>query len=365
MGSSLWIGNEEFEDLDEIISRYITPMANYARELLGYKYYREAMGGLKPKLEQLLNEEKKKNPNKIHYIISAVSGQLAGKFYLSYQVKNKTRHEFVSVTPEGFRYRQQTFDSLNGLLKWFKEHYKDPPPATPTITPRGSVASSTRSSFATPNITQTSYASEAINKVARNLPSHMLHSLSQVANKTPHYPHTPGAYGGQSSYVNTPYTPSGQTPFMTPYQTPHHGTTQTPRYSGQSTPNAVFAHPKAPPQSRSRSNQYPGNSHSQNSQNSQSAQQWASGNGRPRSSHRASPHVPSPQNRYTPTQGSHSRSHSRPHHSQSSQSYSKPSTSNGEDDWDNDWDGAPSRATPKYESLFYLHFGIRNLALII
>ncbi|XP_055297233.1 transcription elongation factor SPT6 isoform X2 [Sitodiplosis mosellana] len=334
LGSSLWIGNDEFEDLDEIIARHVTPMAQYARDLLGYKYYYDAAGGMKDKMEEKLKEEKKKNANKIHYFLSA-SKNYPGKFLLSYLPRGKIRHEYVSVTPDGFRFRQQTFESLNSLLKWFKEHFKDPiPTATPSITPRGSVASSTRSSFATPNITQTSYASEAINKVARNLPSHMLHSLSQVANKTPHYPHTPGAYGGQSSYVNTPYTPSGQTPFMTPYQTPHHAA-QTPRY-GQSTPSAVFAHPKPPAQNRPRSNQYQGNHSS--SQN----QQYAGGN-RPRNSHRSSPHVPSPRNRYTPTQGSHS---SRSHHQ--SQSYSKPSASNGDDDWDNDWDGTPTqRTTPK------------------
>ncbi|XP_031627743.1 transcription elongation factor SPT6 isoform X2 [Contarinia nasturtii] len=338
LGSSLWIGNDEFEDLDEIIARHVTPMAQYARDLLGYKYYRDAAGGMKDKMEEMLKEEKKKNPNKIHYFLSA-SKNYPGKFLLSYLPRGKIRHEYVSVTPDGFRFRQQAFESLNSLLKWFKEHFKDPIPTatpTPTITPRGSVASSTRSSFPTPNISQTSYASEAINKVARNLPSHMLHSLSQVANKTPHYPHTPGAYGSQSSYVNTPYTPSGQTPFMTPYQTPHHAV-QTPRYGAQSTPSAVFAHPKPPAQNRPRSNQYQGN-HSQN-------QQWASGN-RSRNSHRASPHVPSPRNRYTPTQSSHSR----PHH-QSQSSYSKPSASNGtagDDDWDDDdWDAPTQRATPK------------------
>ena len=35
---------------------------------------------------------------------------------------------------------------------------------------------------------------EAIQRVAQNMPSHMLHSLSQVASHTPHYPHTPAAY---------------------------------------------------------------------------------------------------------------------------------------------------------------------------
>ena len=37
LGRSLWIGNEEFEDLDEIIARHINPMANHVRDLLAYK----------------------------------------------------------------------------------------------------------------------------------------------------------------------------------------------------------------------------------------------------------------------------------------------------------------------------------------
>jgi transcription elongation factor SPT6 len=40
LGQSLWIGNEEFEDLDEIIARHINPMASHARDLLNFRYYR-------------------------------------------------------------------------------------------------------------------------------------------------------------------------------------------------------------------------------------------------------------------------------------------------------------------------------------
>lgn len=193
IGSSLWIGNEDFEDLDEIVARHITPMAAYARDLIGYKYYSSVAGGLRDKMEELLKEEKEKNPKKIHYLMSA-SKSYAGKFMLSYLPKLKVRHEYVTVTPDGFRFRQKVFDSLAGLLKWFKEHFQDPiPTATPqqAATPR-SVTSSSRSSFPTPALSQSSIASDAINKVARNMPSHMLHSLSQINKQTPHYPHTPG-----------------------------------------------------------------------------------------------------------------------------------------------------------------------------
>lgn len=241
LGQSLWIGNEEFEDLDEIIARHVTPMAAFARDLLTYKYYRETSGGMKDKMEEHLKEAKKKNANKIHYFLSA-SKNYAGKFLLSYMPTGKVRHEYCSVTPEGIRFRQQVFESINSFLKWFKEHFKDPlPGATPLNTPKGGSTASSRNSYATPAM---SNSSDAIHKVAQNMPSHMLHSLSQVASsQTPHYPHTPG-YG---QYINTPYTPSGQTPFMTPYHTPHHGGSQTPRY-GQATPsnNGPFLQPGAP-----------------------------------------------------------------------------------------------------------------------
>lgn len=343
LGQSLWIGNEEFEDLDEIIARHVTPMAAYARDLLGYKYYRESAGGMKDKMEEMLKEEKKKNANKIHYFVSA-SKNYPGKFLLSYLPSGKIRHEYVSVTPEGFRFRQQVFESLNSWLKWFKEHFRDPiPSATPTvITPRGSITNSSRASFATPALSQSSLTSaDAIHKVAKSMPHHMLHSLSQVASKTPHYPHTPG-YGGQSSYVNTPYTPSGQTPFMTPYQTPHNST-QTPRY-GQTTPNysnGPFAHPRPPTNSRPRSHQ-------------QQQPQQHNSYARPSPRSYRSPHVPSPRDRHTPTQGSYnSRSshHSGHQSSQSSQSYHS-NQSRQINDADDDWDQAGAsweaqRTTPK------------------
>ena len=43
---------------------------------------------------------------------------------------------------------------------------------------------------------------ETIQRVAQNLPNHMLHSLSQVASQTPHYPHTPGG-GGYGANMHT------------------------------------------------------------------------------------------------------------------------------------------------------------------
>ena len=69
---------------------------------------------------------------------------------LSYLPRTRFRHEYISVTPEGFRFRQQMFESINSLFKWFKEHFRDPIPGTPS-TPRG--AATNRTPYhGTPNV---------------------------------------------------------------------------------------------------------------------------------------------------------------------------------------------------------------------
>lgn len=37
--------SKEFEDLDEIVARYVQPMASFARDLLNHKYYQDCNGG--------------------------------------------------------------------------------------------------------------------------------------------------------------------------------------------------------------------------------------------------------------------------------------------------------------------------------
>ncbi|XP_051536488.1 transcription elongation factor SPT6 isoform X2 [Myxocyprinus asiaticus] len=51
LGHTLWINNEEFEDLDEITARFIQPMAAFARDLLGHKYFHECNGGDRKKIQ--------------------------------------------------------------------------------------------------------------------------------------------------------------------------------------------------------------------------------------------------------------------------------------------------------------------------
>ncbi|XP_065201238.1 transcription elongation factor SPT6 [Planococcus citri] len=233
LGRSLVIGTEEFEDLDEIIARYINPMAACARDLLTYKYYKDTEGGKAEIAEKVLREEQEKNPKKIHYIFS-VYAKVPGAFILFYLPRKSIRLEYVTVTPDGFRFRKQIFESLNGLLKWFKEHFNDPVPRTPSaMTPH-----SNHSARNTPYNPQTPML---------GMP-HMTPVMPPP--HTPHLSHTPH-YGVATPYNMPPYAAAytpGQTPYLTPYQhpsqtprTPFH--TQTPRYGQQTPAQASFMHP--------------------------------------------------------------------------------------------------------------------------
>ncbi|CAF4632704.1 unnamed protein product, partial [Rotaria sp. Silwood2] len=151
---------DEFEDLDEILARYIKPMANTVSDIITHKYYRNlsqplpsatpsgsttpaqtttsittttttTTSGLPPLaneaqriLNNLLIEDKRRNPTRIRYYITT-SREYPTKFLLSYMPVRKPIHEYFTVTPNGVRFRSKMFPTLTETLNWFKVHYND------------------------------------------------------------------------------------------------------------------------------------------------------------------------------------------------------------------------------------------------
>uniref|UniRef100_A0A3Q4B8K3 Transcription elongation factor SPT6 n=1 Tax=Mola mola TaxID=94237 RepID=A0A3Q4B8K3_MOLML len=261
LGHTLWINNEEFEDLDEITARYIQPMASFARDLLGHKYFQECNGGTKEKMEELLIRTKREKPTFIPYFISACK-DLPGKFILGYQPRGKPRIEYVTITPDGFRYRSQIFPTVNGLFRWFKDHYQEP---VPGITPSNSSRTRTPASLnATPANINIADLTRAVNSLPRNMTSQMFNAIAAVTgqgqnpNTTPAqwgssqygYGGSTGGGGSSSAYhvFATPQQPMA-TPLMTPsysYTTPSQQALGTPQYPG-STPQSSHSHAPGPP----------------------------------------------------------------------------------------------------------------------
>lgn len=136
LGHQLFIEHEPYEDLDEIIARYVQPMASYTRELLNYKYCIQLKDGIEEDqhLRNVLLMEK--NQSNCFPYRFCPSRRIPGKFLLGYLPSTKPKIEYLGVTPRGYKFRGQYFKNLSMLIKWFKENWNRlPPPAYPSVTP--------------------------------------------------------------------------------------------------------------------------------------------------------------------------------------------------------------------------------------
>ena len=101
-------------------------MALMVRELSQYKYYYKPTED-KTAIERELLQQKMTNPSKIPYYLTACVKR-PGFFYLVYLPRKTVVWEYVTISPNGFKYRDHVFSTLNQLLAWFKVHFRDPRP---------------------------------------------------------------------------------------------------------------------------------------------------------------------------------------------------------------------------------------------
>lgn len=149
LGKRLIIDGEDYEDLDEIIARYISPMASNVKEILSHKNFCDLRqldpnytpnvkpsndpSSMKPSQQEIdlvekhFREEKMKNPSRIPYAMVCCNNW-PGRFFLYYMIKSTKppRWEYIKVINDGFTFRGRKFSSFNDLITWFKTHYNEP-----------------------------------------------------------------------------------------------------------------------------------------------------------------------------------------------------------------------------------------------
>ncbi|EFJ08665.1 hypothetical protein SELMODRAFT_447972 [Selaginella moellendorffii] len=127
LGKTLKIGEDTFEDLDEVIARYVDPLVGHWREMFRYRKFKQ---GTKEEVDNILRAEKEANPARIPYYFS-VCYEHPGVFTLSYLKSINVHHEYVSVSPKGFRFRHRYLDTPDKLVAYFQKHINDPVPEAP------------------------------------------------------------------------------------------------------------------------------------------------------------------------------------------------------------------------------------------
>lgn len=115
LGKKLRLGHETFDDLNELIARYVEPMSQLARDVADFRYYRR---GSVEEVERELREAKAAQATRIPYLVSP--SQHAGRYVLSYLPGARAKHELFTLTPRGLRFRGQVFPGTEQLIKHLK-----------------------------------------------------------------------------------------------------------------------------------------------------------------------------------------------------------------------------------------------------
>ncbi|KAL1352205.1 hypothetical protein HN51_016203 [Arachis hypogaea] len=122
IGKTLKIGEDTFEDLDEVMDRYVDPLVTHLKAMLNYRKFRK---GTKAEVDELLRLEKSEYPMRIVYSFG-ISHEHPGTFILTYIRSTNPHHEYIGLYPKGFRFRKKMFEDIDRLVAYFQRHIDDP-----------------------------------------------------------------------------------------------------------------------------------------------------------------------------------------------------------------------------------------------
>ncbi|CAH1432120.1 unnamed protein product [Lactuca virosa] len=129
LGKTLKIGEDVFEDLDEVMDRYVDPLVTHLKTMLGYRKFKD---GEKAEVDESLRKEKLENPSRIVYSFG-ISHEHPGTFILTYIRSSNPHHEYIGLYPKGFKFRKKMFEEIDRLVAYFQRHIDDPHDAGPSI----------------------------------------------------------------------------------------------------------------------------------------------------------------------------------------------------------------------------------------
>ncbi|XP_050203908.1 transcription elongation factor SPT6 homolog [Mercurialis annua] len=122
IGKTLKIGEDTFEDLDELMDRYVDPLVAHLKSMLSYRKFRR---GTKAEVDEQLKVEKLDYPTRIVYSFG-IAHEHPGTFILTYIRSTNPHHEYVGLYPKGFKFRKRMFVDINRLVSYFQRHIDDP-----------------------------------------------------------------------------------------------------------------------------------------------------------------------------------------------------------------------------------------------
>jgi len=117
VGSKLILEKIEFDDLDEIISKYIVPLTNFIKKIRDNQKFSNKSE------EDIKNHLMREKNSSIPYCIGL--SKYPGYFAIYFLPSKKVKTEKVGVTPEGYTFLKRKFKDPIKLINAFKRSHQD------------------------------------------------------------------------------------------------------------------------------------------------------------------------------------------------------------------------------------------------
>jgi len=120
IGSKLYIGNECFDNLQEIMDRFIHPCNKLVRDATQNPKFAPVAN--KEEFEQIIKKEKDEAPSRIPYRFTILE-EYPQYIVIGYMAKSSVTREYIKVKPRGYFFHDGYHSHLNQLITWFKQNY--------------------------------------------------------------------------------------------------------------------------------------------------------------------------------------------------------------------------------------------------
>jgi hypothetical protein len=116
------VSGEYYDNLQEIVERYVTPCNRSLRELINHPKFLKC--NTLDDLKQQLEVEKKENNQRIPYRFTILE-KYPQYAVLGYIPKDKMVREFIKIKPRGYFFHNLFHFPLNNLVNWFKQEFRN------------------------------------------------------------------------------------------------------------------------------------------------------------------------------------------------------------------------------------------------
>lgn len=122
IGSKLVIGDENYDNLQEIVERYIVPCNRLLREVTQHGKFVKCTNY--EDLKKSVENEKQNEPQRIPYHFSVLP-KYPQYVILCYIPKREIVREFIKVKPRGYFFHHQYHYPFQNMINWFKQNFRE------------------------------------------------------------------------------------------------------------------------------------------------------------------------------------------------------------------------------------------------